>query len=401
MKLGIEVFLNDKKWQKKLKGQRLALVCHPASVDQNLKHSFDLIQKKYNLACAFGPQHGVKGDKQYNMMETLDEKDARTGIPIYSLYGEVRKPKPQQMQGFDVMIFDLQDLGCRIYTFITTLLYVMQACAEHGKTLIVLDRPNPIGRGVEGLALEPGHESFVGAAPIPMRHGLTMAEMALFYKEHFNLELELHVVRMQGYKPKEKPGFGWPSDLSWVNPSPNAATLNMARCYPGTVLIEGTHLSEGRGTTRPLEVVGSPQLDFGKILQQMKKMDLRGAQSWLQGLNLRECFFEPTFYKNKGELCHGIMIHADSKAFNPLKARPFRVVALMLKALRTLYPEYDLYRNFTYEYVADRLAFDVINGGSRLREWIEDSNARVSDLDKVLRKEETSWMKQSKKYWLY
>jgi len=397
MKLGIEVLLDNKELLKQLKGQRVALVCHPASVNQKLEHSFDLLHRKIGLASAFGPQHGIKGDKQYNMIETEDEIDPKYQIPIFSLYGKVRRPTAEMMQTFDTLVFDLQDLGCRIYTFITTLLYIMEECAKHKKKLIILDRPNPAGREVEGLCLEEGHESFVGAAPIPMRHGLTVGEMAIYYQIHFGLHLDLSIVPMKGYSPNKKPGFGWHSDLAWINPSPNAQTLNMARAYPGTVLIEGTNLSEGRGTTRALELIGAPDLDYTKILTWMKKT----APQWMKGALVRECFFEPTFYKHQGKLCHGLQFHTDFAGYRPSDFKPYRQVALMLKAIRTLYPKYQIYRDFAYEYVTDRLAFDVINGGPKLREWIEDPGSKPKDLEKLLKSDENSWKREMKKYFIY
>jgi uncharacterized protein YbbC (DUF1343 family) len=401
MKLGIEVLLGSKKMISDLKKKRVALVCHPASVTQDLDHSFDLLHARIGLTCAFGPQHGVKGEKQYNMIESDDFIHPTAKIPIFSLYGKVRRPTPQMMDHFDVVLFDLQDLGCRIYTFITTLCYMMEACASTGKQLIVLDRPNPAGRPVEGFRLEAGWESFVGAATIPMRHGLTVGEMALYYKEHFQMNVDLKIIKMQGYNPNKVGEWGWPSSLAWVNPSPNAANLNMARVYAGTVLLEGTNLSEGRGTTRPLEVIGAPNLDFGKVLDLMEKKVQQKKLKWLQGAGLRECFFEPTFYKFKGEICHGIQIHAEGSLYNPSLAKPYRVISLLLKCVSELYPDFDLYRNFAYEYVEDKLAFDVINGGPRLREWIEDPKASLKDLDTALQKEEKSWQKEYKKYWLY
>ncbi len=397
MQLGLEVLLADKKRIKQLKGKRVALVCHPASVDHDLQHSFDLLHAKIGLSAAFGPQHGAKGDKQDNMIETEDETDPVTGVPIFSLYGKVRRPSPKMMASFDILLFDLQDLGCRIYTFVTTLLYVMEECAKHGKKVIVLDRPNPIGREVEGFRLEAGWESFVGASSMPMRHGLTLGEMALYYKAHFSLDLELEVIKMKGYSPSKKPGFGWPSDLSWINPSPNAPTLNMARAYPGTVLIEGTNLSEGRGTTRALELVGAADVDFGKVLGLMKKK----APQWLKGCLLRECFFEPTFHKFQGKLCHGIHVHTDFPGYQPARFKPFRLVALMLKCVRELYPSYPIYRDFAYEYVLDKLAFNVINGGPKLRDWIENPEATPAQLEKALAADEAAWRKESRAYHLY
>lgn len=397
MKLGIEVFLENKVALQKIKNKRIGLICHPASVDKDLAHSIDLLAKKVKLSCAFGPQHGVRGDKQDNMIETEDFVDPVLKIPIFSLYGKVRRPTEAMMNHCDVVIFDLQDLGCRIYTFITTLLYVMEECARLNKSLIVLDRPNPAGRPVEGFKMLKGWESFVGAAPIPMRHGLTVGELALYFKDHYELDLDLQVIKMKGYKPDSKSGFGWDMQRSWVNPSPNAATLNMARAYAGTVLIEGTTLSEGRGTTRALEVMGASDIDYTKVLQLMKKK----APQWLKGVHLRECYFEPTFHKHVGKLCHGFQFHTDNESYQHDKFKPFRITALMLKCIRELYPKYEIYRDFAYEYVTDKLAFDVINGGPALREWIENKKATPQDLNTALAKDEKSWIKESKKYLLY
>lgn len=395
--LGLEVFLADKKMVQSLKRKRVSLVCHPASVDKKLTHSFDLLHKKVGLSSAFGPQHGVKGEKQDNMVESATFIHPEYKIPIFSLYGEVRKPTQEMMESFDVLIFDLQDLGCRIYTFITTLLYVMEECARTGKTLIVLDRPNPAGREVEGYSLRPGYESFVGAAAFPMRHGLTVAEMALFFKDHFKLEIDLKIYKMKNYKPTKKGEHGWPADRAWVNPSPNAATVNMARAYSGTVLIEGTTISEGRGTTRALEQMGASDLDYSKILEVMRKK----APQWMQGAIVRECYFEPTFHKHEKKLCHGFQIHTDDSSYKPEKFKPFRLTALMLKAIREVYPKYSIYRDFAYEYTKGILAFDVINGGPELREWIENSKATAKDLESALAKDEKAWIKARKKYLLY
>jgi uncharacterized protein YbbC (DUF1343 family) len=397
MKIGLEVLLEDPKLLQVLKKKRVSLVCHPASVDKNLHHSFDILHKKVGLFSAFGPQHGVKGEKQDNMIESDDLLHTEYKIPIFSLYGKVRTPTPAMMDTFDVLLFDLQDLGCRIYTFITTLVYVMQACAEHGKQVIVLDRPNPAGREVEGFSLRPGWESFVGAAEFPMRHGMTVGEMALYYKDRFNLSLDLKVIKMKGYNPDKKPGFGWPGELSWVNPSPNAQTLNMARAYSGTVLIEGTTLSEGRGTTRALEQVGASDINYSEVLQLMKKK----APQWMKGALIRECYFEPTFHKHEKKLCHGFQVHTDTPDYKPEQFKPFRLIALMLKCIRELHPQYPLYRDFAYEYTVSKLAFDVINGGPELREWIEDSSAKPADLEKALKKDEAAWKKTRAKYLLY
>jgi uncharacterized protein YbbC (DUF1343 family) len=397
MKLGIEVLLEDKKLQKMLSRKKIGLVCHPASVDSKMNHSMDLLVRKLNLTCAFGPQHGIKGDKQYNMIESENEVDPVYKIPVFSLYGEVRRPTEEMMKYFDAVLFDLQDLGCRIYTFETTLLYMMQECAKHNKEIWVLDRPNPAGRDIEGFALEQGWESFVGAAPIPMRHGLTLGELALYYRDFYQIDVDLRVVRMRGYSFSKKEQYGWPSDRAWVNPSPNAATLNMARCYSGTVLLEGTFLSEGRGTTRPLEVMGHPEMDFEKILEVAQKR----APKWFLGAFYRPMFFEPTFYKHQGKLCSAVMIHTDSGQYSPAKFKPFRAVSLMLKVAQELHSKVEIFRDFPYEYVFDKLAFDVINGGPKLRQWIEDPKATPADLEKELIKDEKSWLKLRKKYLLY
>lgn len=399
--LGLEVFLKNKKWLKKLKGKKVSLICHPASLDQKLNHAIDLISERVKLYSAFGPQHGVKGEKQDNMIESDSFTHPQLKIPIYSLYGEVRRPTKEMMDSAEVFIFDLQDLGCRIYTFITTLLYVMEECARFHKTLIILDRPNPTGRPVEGFTLEKGWESFVGAAEIPMRHGLTVGELALFFKEHFKLEIDLHIIKMKDYSPEKKNEWGWPATRAWVNPSPNAQTLNMARCYSGTVLIEGTTLSEGRGTTRALEQMGASDIDFSAVLKLMKKLDQTAKTKWMQGALIRECYFEPTFHKHEKKLCHGFQVHTDTPYYRHKHFKPFRITALMLKAIRQLYPDYPIYRDFEYEYTKGKLAFDVINGGPKLRNWIEDKQANVKNLEQALSKDEKSWIKTRKRFLLY
>ena len=240
MKFGIDRLLEEPALRKPLAGRRLALLAHPASVTLDLGHSLDALArlKDIQLVAAFGPQHGLRGDKQDNMIESLDFRDPVHGIPVFSLYGEVRRPTPAMMDSFDVLLVDLQDVGCRVYTFITTLRYVLEASAEHGKTVWVLDRPNPIGRPVEGLRLRPGWESFVGAGPLPMRHGLTLGELTGWFVNKLRLDVEYRVVKMAGWTPSRAPGFGWPlGERPWVNPSPNASNLWMARCYPGTVML--------------------------------------------------------------------------------------------------------------------------------------------------------------------
>jgi uncharacterized protein YbbC (DUF1343 family) len=373
-----------------LVGRRLGLLAHPASLTADGRHSLDALAATPGLqvTAAFGPQHGLRGDKQDNMIESEDFLDPALGIPVFSLYGSVRRPTDAMLEHCDVLLVDLQDLGCRIYTFITTLRYVLEACARLGKAVWVLDRPNPAGREVEGLALRPGWESFVGAGPMPMRHGLTMGEMARWFMRECRIDVELVVVPMQGWDPHAAPGFGWPlGERSWVNPSPNAPNVYMARAYAGTVMLEGTTLSEGRGTTRPLEIFGAPGLDAKVLLGEMARL----APGWLAGCRLRPCWFEPTFHKHAGELCAGVQVHTDDSAYDPAAFRPWRLQALAFKALRRLRPDYPLWRDFPYEYETTRLAIDVINGGTLLREWVDHPAAEPADLDALARADETAW----------
>ncbi|WP_057882886.1 exo-beta-N-acetylmuramidase NamZ family protein [Tsuneonella troitsensis] len=392
MKFGIDRLLSEPELLRSLSGRRVALVAHPASVTSDLVHSLDaLIAAGVNVTSAFGPQHGLKGDKQDNMVETGDETDPAYGIPIFSLYGEVRRPSGQMMSTADLFLFDLQDLGCRIYTFVTTLLYLLEAAAAHGKEVWVLDRPNPAGRPVEGTLLVAGQESFVGAAEMPMRHGLTMGEMGNWFISRFGIDVAYRVIDMHHWLPEAGPGFGWPINRVWINPSPNAVSLNMARAYAGTVMLEGTNLSEGRGTTRPLEVLfGAPDLDAGQVLAEMDRF----APDWLTGCAIRPCWFEPTFHKHAKSLCSGLMVHAEQQFYNHDSFRPWRLQALAFKAIRRLYPGYDLWRDFAYEYEFDRLAIDVINGGPALREWVDNATASAADLDALAESDEVKWREE-------
>lgn len=390
MKFGIDRLLAEPALRRPLAGKRLGLVAHPASVTRDLVHSLDALAGLGDLrvTAAFGPQHGLRGDKQDNMMESPDFRDPVHGIPVFSLYGEVRRPTAAMLDACDVLVVDLQDVGCRIYTFITTLLYVLEAGAATKKAVWILDRPNPAGRPVEGLRLRPGHESFVGAGPLPMRHGLTMGELARWFVRERRLDVECEVVTMDGWRPDEGPGWGWPlGERSWVNPSPNIPTLGTTRAYPGTVLLEGTTLSEGRGTTRPLELFGAPDLDARALLRTMESL----APEWLRGCRLRPCWFEPTFHKHVGTLCTGIQIHVDDPAYDHAAFRPWRLVVLALKAIRRLRPDYPIWRDFLYEYEPGRLAIDVLNGGTVLREWIDDPAATPADLDALAVPDEAAW----------
>jgi uncharacterized protein YbbC (DUF1343 family) len=399
VKFGIDRLLEDAASRKELTGRRVALLAHPASVTANLTHSLDaLVASGIRITAALGPQHGLRGDKQDNMIESEDFTDPAHGIPVFSLYGEVRRPTPQMMGAFDVLLVDLQDLGCRIYTFITTLRYVLEAAAQHRKAVWVLDRPNPAGRPVEGTRLRPGWESFVGAGPLPMRHGLTMGELGRWFVQSLKLDVEYEVVEMQGWEPDKAPGYGWPlGSRTWVNPSPNAPNLFMARCYAGTVMLEGTTLSEGRGTTRPLELFGAPDLQPGTLLETMRRL----APEWMAGCALRQCWFEPTFHKHAGKLCAGIQIHVDDPVYEHARFRPWRLQALAFKALRLLRPDYELWRDFPYEYERGRLAIDVISGSDLLRKWVDDPAAKPGDLDALALADERSWSAEREAFLLY
>ncbi|MDH3701239.1 MAG: DUF1343 domain-containing protein [Alphaproteobacteria bacterium] len=400
MKFGIDRLLADPALRAPLNGKRVALLAHPASVTQDLTHSLDALAacSDITLAAAFGPQHGLRGDKQDNMIESPDFNDPVHGIPVFSLYGEVRRPTDAMMDTFDVLLVDLQDLGCRIYTFITTLRYVLEAAAQHGKELWVLDRPNPAGRPVEGLTLRAGWESFVGAGPLPMRHGMTLGELGLWFIETLKLDTGYRVIEMEGWRPDAAPGFGWPlGERLWINPSPNAPNLPMARAYAGTVMLEGATLSEGRGTTRPLELFGAPDIDARRIMAEMQAL----APQWLKGCRLRECWFEPTFHKHAGELCHGVQIHAEDPVYDHDAFRPWRLQALAFKAIRGLYPDYPLWRDFPYEYEHGKLAIDVINGGPLLREWVDDAAATPRDLEALAGPDEQAWLSARQAHLLY
>ena len=401
MKFGLDRLLDEPKLRRPLAGRRVALLAHPASLTRNLRHSLDALAAlgDVRLSAAFGPQHGLRGDKQDNMVESPDYADPVHGIPVFSLYGEVRRPTPAMMDTFDVLLVDLQDLGCRIYTFVTTLRYVLEEAAKTRKEVWVLDRPNPIGRPVEGLTLRPGCESFVGAGAMPMRHGLTLAELARWFVATLRLDVDCRIIPMEGWEPDAAPGYGWPlGSRTWVNPSPNAPNLWMARCYPGSVMLEGTTLSEGRGTTRPLELLGAPDLDSQALLAEMSSL----APAWTQGCRLRPCSFEPTFHKHVGKLCAGVQVHVEDPAqYDQNGFKPWRLFALAFKALRRLRPDYPIWRDFPYEYEQNRLAIDVINGGDLLRRWVDDPQATPGDLDALAVADETAWRAERESVLLY
>jgi uncharacterized protein YbbC (DUF1343 family) len=400
MKFGLDRLVASRALRKSLHGKRVALLAHPASVTRDLTHAVDALAALPDVAltAAFGPQHGLRGDKQDNMVESPDFTDPVHGIPVFSLYGAVRRPTPQMLSTFDVLLVDLQDVGCRIYTFITTLRYVLEEAARHGKAVWVLDRPNPIGRPIEGLRLRRGWESFVGAGPLPMRHGLTMGELALWFVATLRLKVDCRVVGMQGWAPGDGPGYGWPAaERAWINPSPNVPMLESARCFPGTVMVEGTTLSEGRGTTRPFELVGAPDIDAAALIERMHDLEPK----WLRGCALRPCWFEPTFQKHLGKLCAGMQIHVEEGDYSHAAFRPWRLQALMFKALRALEAKYPLWREFAYEYEKDRLAIDLLTGSDLLRRWVDDRRSRPNDLDELARADEKAWQRERRPFLLY
>ena len=321
------------------------------------------------------------------MIESPDFTDPVHGIPVFSLYGEVRRPTPEMMDNFDVLLVDLQDLGCRIYTFVTTLRYVLEAAAEHGKAVWVLDRPNPAGRPVEGLALRPGWESFVGAGPLPMRHGLTLGELAGWFIDEFQLDVECRVIPMDGWRPSEGPGYGWPiGDHAWINPSPNAPNLSMARCYAGTVMLEGTTLSEGRGTTRPLELFGAPDLDIAALVAEMRTL----APEWLGGCHLRPCWFEPTFHKHAGTLCAGLQIHVEDRRYPHDAFRPWRLQRWRSRPCAGCARTMPLWRDFPYEY--EHAAWRSTHQRQRAAARVGGRpGGEPADLDALATADESAW----------
>ncbi len=385
--LGLEVLLSER--AELLRGARVGLICHPASVDHGFRHAADLFSKHpdINLTALFGPQHGIRGETQDNMIEWEGFHDARTGVMAYSLYGEVRQPTPEMLKSVDVLVVDLQDVGTRVYTFIYTMALAMQAARGADKRVVVLDRPNPIGGvGVEGNLLEPGHESFVGMYPIPMRHGLTIAELARLFNEEFGIGCELEVVPMQGYKRE----FWFDdTDARWVIPSPNMPTVEAATVYPGMVMVEGTKFSEGRGTTRPFEISGAPYADAYQLAQHLNNLQL-------PGIHFRPHSFKPTFQKHVTELCHGVQLHVtDRETFKPV----ITGVAL-IKAMCDLYPAGFKWQQPPYEYIYNRLPFDVIAGTAKLREQIE-SGASLEDVTSSWQAGEKEFTERRQRYLLY
>ncbi len=358
--LGLEKLLQG---DASLRGARLGLVCNQASVDHNYQHAADLLYQhpELKLRALFGPQHGIRGDVQDNMIETGHSVDRKTGLPVHSLYSETREPTEAMLRDIDVMVFDMQDVGCRIYTFIYTLANCMRAAKRWGKRVVVCDRPNPIsGAAVSGNVLEPEYASFVGQFPIPTRHGMTVAELAHMFKDHFNIGAELQVLSMDGWRRQY-----WhdETDAPWVMPSPNMPTLCSATVFPGTVHFEGTQMSEGRGTTRPFELIGAPYIDPDAYAADLNAIGL-------PGVFFRSCVFQPTFQKHAGVSCGGVQIHVkDRKSFEPVIAG-----LAMVKLAYDMYPDQFRWKNPPYEYVLDQNPIDVISGTNKIREAIEQGS---------------------------
>lgn len=360
--LGVERLLE---WRLDLvRGVKVGLVCNQASVDHSLRHAADLLHEhpEVSLTALFGPQHGIRGEVQDNMIETEHSIDKVTGIPIHSLYSETREPTREMLADVDVLVFDMQDVGCRIYTFAYTMANCMRAAKAFSKKVLVCDRPNPInGNDVAGNVLDPEQASFVGQFPIPTRHGMTLGELALMFNDHFGIGCDLEVVMLKGWNRKS-----WhdETDAPWVMPSPNIPTLASATVFPGTVHFEGTQISEGRGTTRPFELIGAPYIVPHEYAAELNNLNL-------PGVTFRGCVFRPTFQKHAGISCGGVQIHVlDRNRFEPVT-----IGVAMVKVAYDMYTESFRWKDPPYEYVYDRNPFDVIAGTSKLREAIEQGSA--------------------------
>jgi uncharacterized protein YbbC (DUF1343 family) len=358
VQLGLERLLEEV--PAALRRARVGLICNQASVDHGFRHAADLVHahSEIDLRALFGPQHGIRGDVQDNMIETGHGVDRKTGLPVHSLYSETREPTDAMLQDVDVMMFDMQDVGCRIYTFVYTLANCMRAARRLGKKVIVCDRPNPInGASVEGNILEPEYASFVGQFPLPTRHGMTVGELARMFNEHFKIECDLEVIPMVGWK---REFWHDDTDAPWVLPSPNMPTLDAATVFPGTVHFEGTQVSEGRGTTKPFELIGAPYIDPDDYADALNQLGLPGVY-------FRSCVFQPTFQKHKGVSCGGVQIHVtDRDSF-----KPWLTGIAMAKFAHDMYANEFRWKEPPYEYVFDKNPFDVISGTAKIREAFE------------------------------
>ena len=393
MLLGSEILLNSSFWKKKLKSNRLAYLGNSASVDQSGQLILSqLFKKSFPISCLFNPQHGFYANKQANMITT--ENSRYRGLKMYSLYSQkTRRLTPKMKKLFDTLIFDLQDTGCRIYTYMSTLIYLLEDLENSPHSLILLDRPNPLGRFVEGSLLKEDFKSFVGVAPLPLSHGLTLGELALWYKDLKNLKTDLTVIKMKDYNPKQP----WPKGSGFVLPSPNITSLDCIRCYPGAVLLEGTALSEGRGTNLPFQLVGRPLMKSSDCLQWIQQK----AKKFKQGCFLRETAFEPQFDKFKNKLCSGFQIHLEKNWIQPGVFRPYRLISAFLKAFHQIHPSLKWKSPPPYEYEEKLDPIDIISGGPELKNWIQDPFATANQWDDFLKTEESFWEKQKKHFHFY
>lgn len=362
-----------------LKGADVGLLIHPASVDRSLEHAVDVLSKtgSLHIKALFGPQHGIRGETQDNMIEWRGFRDRKTGLPVYSLYSKTRKPTPDMLKEIDVMVIDMQDVGARYYTFIWTMELCMQACLELGKPVVVLDRPNPIGGVItEGPVLNMDYASFVGQRPLPVRHGMTLGEIALYLKDAFYPDLDLHIIRMKGWKRKM---LFADTVLPWVMPSPNMPSPDTALVYPGMCLLEGTILSEGRGTTRPFEIFGAPFIGPDVLVKRLREFRLPGVV-------FRPMYFQPTFQKHAGRLCGGAQLHVTSRN----RFRPFKTGVAILRAVHGMYPAYPLWNLPPYEYETEKMPIDILSGSDLLRKGLEN-HAALDEMEAV-------WKGQCKRF---
>ena len=388
IKSGLDLIGKD--WPRKLKDSRVGLLSHPASVNKNLEHAVTLLMKskKSELKTLFGPQHGIRGETQDNMVEWEGFQDKQTGLTVFSLYGRTRKPTPEMLKDIDMLIIDLQDIGSRYYTFIWTMELCMRACMEMKKSVVIIDRPNPIGGHMtEGPLLDEQYSSFVGQRPLPVRHGMTIGEIGNYLHNEFYPSLDSHVIAMQGWERKMWfDGTGLP----WVMPSPNMPTLDTAIVYPGMCLLEGTNISEGRGTTRPFEIFGAPFIEPDMLFNRLKEFRL-------SGVFFRPMYFQPTFQKHMGELCGGAQMHVIDRE----KFRPFKTGVAILKTIHDLYPEHFSWKQPPYEYETKKMPIDILAGTDRLRKDIEKGE-KLAQMEEWWQEQCSKFNKKfRKKYLLY
>jgi uncharacterized protein YbbC (DUF1343 family) len=385
VRLGSEVLLDSGR----LRGARVGIVCNHASIDGRFRHIVDRLASadSTRLGAIFGPQHGFRSDVQDNMIETPHGEDASRRVPVYSLYSDTREPTAAMLKGLEALVIDLQDVGVRIYTYIYTMANCLRAARRHDLPVIVCDRPNPIGgHDVEGALLVEGFESFVGQFPIPMRHGMTIGEIARLFNEEFGIGAQVEVVKMEGWRR----GSYWDgTDLPWVMPSPNMPTLDSAIVYPGTVLFEGTMLSEGRGTTRPFELLGAPWIDAERFASAMNALALPGVY-------FRPAVFEPTFHKHARQPCGGCQIHVlDRDAF-----RPVLTGVALIDMFRRFDPAKFAWRQPPYEYEHHKVPFDIMSGSDELRRQIE-GEVPVTEIAESWREHEKAFENLRTPYLMY